>query len=88
MSPRSSAALASDAPELAQLRDWYLSQWTDYASLAELRAVVDLAQQIGLVNRALTWHRVISNLPDNLRSEYAIAVPAYLQEFINTPNEK
>ncbi len=80
--------LASDAPELAQLRDWYLSQWTDYASLAELRAVVDLAQQIGLVNRALTWHRVISNLPESLRSEYAIAVPAYLQEFINTPSEK
>jgi Phosphotransferase enzyme family len=80
--------LASDAPELAQMRDWYLSHWTDYASPAGLQAAAYLAQQIGLVNRALTWHRVIANLPESLKSEYAIAVPAYLQEFINTQNVK
>jgi hypothetical protein len=76
--------LASDAPELAQLRDWYLSQWTGYASLAELEPMIYLAQQIGLVNRALTWHRVIAGLPESLISAYATAVPSYLQEFINT----
>ena len=76
--------LEPDAPELAQVRDWYLSQWTNYAPLAELQPVVHLAQRIGLVNRALTWHRVISYLPESLKSEYAMAVPAYLQEFINT----
>jgi hypothetical protein len=76
--------LPSDAPELMQLRDWYLDQWTDYAPLAELQPVVHLAQRIGLVNRALTWHRVIANLPESLKSEYAIAIPNYLQEFINT----
>lgn len=75
--------LESDAPELAQVRDWYLSQWTDYAPLAELQPVVHLAQRIGLVNRALTWHRVIAHLPDSLKSEYAMAVPAYMQEFVN-----
>jgi aminoglycoside phosphotransferase (APT) family kinase protein len=65
--------LEPDAPELAQVRDWYLSQWTDYAPLAELQRVVRLAQRIGLVNRALTWHRVISYLPESLKPEYAMA---------------
>jgi hypothetical protein len=73
--------LQPEAPELAQLRDWYLAQWTDYAPLAALQPVVRLAQQIGLVNRALTWHRVISHLPEELKPEYASAVPAYLGEF-------
>jgi hypothetical protein len=75
--------LTPDAPELAQMRDWYLSQWTDYAPLAELKPVVKLAQRIGLVNRALTWHRVISNLPAELKAEYALAPSSYLQEFLN-----
>ena len=78
-----SLKLTPEAPELAQMRDWYLSQWTEYASLAELQTVVRLAQRIGLVNRALTWQRVISNLPEDLKPKYALAVPTYLQEFIN-----
>ena len=60
------------------------SYWTDYAPLAELQSVVELAQRIGYVNRALTWHMVISNLPEVLKPEYAVAVPSYLQEFINS----
>lgn len=76
--------LQPDAPELNTLRDWYLSHWTDYAPLAELRQIAALAQQIGLVNRALTWYHLLSWLPGPLRAEYAIAVPAYLQEFIQS----
>ena len=76
--------LRPDAPELGQLRDWYLNQWVDYASLADLQEIVLLGQRIGLVNRALTWHRVITNLPESLQFEYAGAVPDYLLEFIHT----
>lgn len=76
--------LADDAPPLAELRDWYLSAWTDYAPLPDLQRMVRLTQQIGLVNRALTWHRVIAHLPARLKAEYALAVPAYLQEFVAT----
>jgi hypothetical protein len=76
--------LADDAPELERLRDWYLDQWTDYAAPAELQRVAHLAGWIGLVNRALTWHRVIADLPGSLKADYAMAVPAYLQEFIQT----
>ena len=79
-----SLELTDDAPALAEMRDWYLAQWTDYAPLTELQPIGHLAQRIGLVNRALTWHRVISSLPEALKPEYAIAVPAYLQDFINS----
>jgi hypothetical protein len=75
--------LPPDAPEVLKLRDWYLSYWTGYAPLAELQSIVALAQRIGYVNRALTWQMVIANLPPELKSEYASAVPAYLQEFVN-----
>jgi len=71
------------SPESEVVRDLYLSYWTSYASLAELQSVVRVAQRVGYVNRALTWHRLISQLPEALKSEYAIAVPAYLKEFIN-----
>jgi len=74
--------LKPDSPELAQMRDWYLKEWTDFAPQEDLRRVVKLAERIGLVNRALTWQRIISYLPVELKPEYALAVPAYLQEFI------
>jgi len=73
-----------DAPEVQSLRDWYLELWSDYAPIGELRPVVALAERIGCVNRALTWQMVISQLPEELKPEYASAVPAYLREFINS----
>jgi hypothetical protein len=54
------------------------------STVLRVPTVVHLAQRIGLVNRALTWHRVIASLPESLKSEYAMAAPAYLQEFVNT----
>jgi hypothetical protein len=75
--------LEEDAPELDQMREWYLSGWTDTLPIAELRRAARLAERLGLVNRALTWHHVISSLPEALRLEYALAVPSYLQDFIN-----
>ena len=72
------------ATEIEIVRDWYLSGWSEYAPLAKLRQVAALAEQIGLVNRALTWHLVISNLPDNLKTKYASAVPSYLKDFIQS----
>jgi hypothetical protein len=74
--------LEPQAPELAQMRDWYLEQWTDYAPLAQLQPIVDLAEKIGLVNRAMTWRHILQHMPAALRPEYASAVPAYLQDFL------
>ena len=74
---------ADFSPESELLRDMYLTEWTSYAPLAELRSVLKLAQRIGYVNRALTWKMSIDQMPETMKSEYAIAVPSYLKDFIN-----
>ena len=71
------------SPESEQVRDMYLQQWTSYASMDELKSIVKLAQRIGYVNRALTWKMTLDDLPEELKSEYATAVPSYLKDFIN-----
>ena len=76
--------VAEDGPELAQVRDWYLEPWTDYAPLAGLRQAAELSQRIGLINRALTWQRVTAELPAALKAEYADAVPSYLNDYLAT----
>jgi hypothetical protein len=51
--------------------------------MEELRFVVKLAQRIGYVNRALTWKMSLDDMPEELKSKYAMAVPSYLKDFIN-----
>jgi len=70
------------APELNQLRDRYLSEWKNFANPDELQKAFSLAQRIGMVNRALTWHLVVSNLEGADREEYADSVPGWLQDFL------
>jgi len=71
------------SPESAQVRDMYLEQWTSHAPMGELKSIAKLAQRIGHVNRALTWKISLDEMPEELRAEYAIAVPSYLKDFIN-----
>jgi hypothetical protein len=71
------------SPEAEQVRDLYLQHWTSYAPMEELKSIVKLAQRIGYVNRALTWKMSIEAMPEQLKAEYAIAVPSYLKDFIN-----
>ena len=71
------------SPESEQVRDMYLQHWTSYAPMDELRSIAKLAQRIGYVNRALTWKMSLDDMPEELKSEYAIAVPSYLKDFIN-----
>jgi hypothetical protein len=78
--------LAPDAPELDEMRGWYLEQWREYGSMKDLRRIAGQAERAGLVNRALTWRRVIANLPEGLKGEYAPAVPGYLQEYLHSEN--
>ena len=70
--------------ESEQVRDMYLQYWTSYAPIDELKSIVKLAQRIGYVNRALSWKMTLDDLPEELKSEYAIAVPEYLKDFIHT----
>lgn len=74
--------LQPNAPELETLRSWYLGEWSSYAAPADLRAGLALAEQIGYINRALTWNLLISNLSEAEKPTYRHAVPAYLKEFL------
>jgi hypothetical protein len=76
--------LAPDAPEVLALRDRYLEPWERLAPRAALIEACALAQRVGMVGRALTWHRVVSALAEPARSEYAEAVPGWLGEFLET----
>mgnify|MGYP001212091714 CR=1 FL=1 len=87
-SVENSLDLPPDAVEMQTMREWYLSLWNEYGSVSELEAVVNIAERVGYINRALTWHMVVSQLPDALKPEYAIAVPSYLKDFINSVGEK
>jgi hypothetical protein len=68
--------------EILHLRDVYLSAWKDYGSLDDLREAFDLAWRVAMVNRALTWHKVVSRLDGQERGKYASSVPGWLQEFL------
>jgi hypothetical protein len=70
------------AAEILHLRELYLSAWTEYGALADLRRVADLAWRVAMVNRALTWHRVVARLAGEEREKYASSVPGWLQEFL------
>ena len=71
------------SPEIIHLRDIYLSTWEDYGSLTDLQAIFPLAWRVAMVNRALTWYRVVSHLEGEDWTNNASAVPAWLQEFLD-----
>ena len=73
---------AEGAPELEQLRDSYLAPWVRFESRENLLAAFALAQRVGRVCRALTWHRVVSRLEEPFKSADADAVPGWLQVFL------
>jgi aminoglycoside phosphotransferase (APT) family kinase protein len=75
--------LEENAPELVRLRDIYLEPWTYYESRENLIAAFKLAYRVGMVCRALTWRRVTAGVGEPFKSEYADAVPGWLQEFLN-----
>ncbi len=74
--------LEPTAPEVMALRDFYLEPWERLAPRRTLVEAWTLAQRLGMVCRALTWHLVGASLLDPYRSEHAAAVPGYLGEFL------
>lgn len=80
--------LEENEPEVLQVRDNYLKNWSQFGTPSQLLEAYGLANQIGMVVRALTWYRVLSNLDPVHRGENEDAVPGWLQEFINTAKDK
>ncbi len=71
------------APQLLALRDLYLQQWTVYAEPDELQKTFQVAWRAAMINRALTWYHVTSQLAKQDRMQHASAVPAWLGEFLD-----
>ncbi len=74
--------LDEDGGELSMLRDVYLDSWMDYASREDLLEAYSLANRVAMVNRALTWQRVIAQLEEPYRSEHLGSVSGWLQDFL------
>ncbi len=80
--------LESHVPQVQELVDIYLDQWTRFESKDNLRRVLDVVRRVGMINRALTWQRVLSTADDDVRMQYAIAIPEWLREFIKSSEDK
>lgn len=80
--------LDESAKEIEWLKEAYLEQWQPFANRETLFEALRLAMIIGRVNRALTWHMVISSLPEPYHSKEADAVPGWLQLFLETIRSK
>ncbi len=76
--------LTENAPELEYLRDIYLEPWTSFESRENLISAFKLAYRVGMVCRALTWHRVLAGAEESYKAEYADRVPGWLQEFLES----
>jgi hypothetical protein len=74
--------LDEQAEPIERLREAYLQAWTEFASLKDLRQTAALATRLAMVNRALTWQRVVRAIPAKERQEYEEAVPGWLQDFL------
>ena len=72
-----------DESELASMRDAYLEAWADYGSLPVLRRAFELAQRLAMLSRALTWHYVVTHLPEQERAEFLDAPAYWLLLFLN-----
>ncbi len=71
-------------PRLESLREAYLRPWERFAKPAELLDCFRLAMPVAMVNRALTWHLVVSALEGESREAYAESVPGWLMEFLDS----
>jgi hypothetical protein len=72
-----------DDAALRHMQDTYLQEWTTYEPIKRLLAAFQLAQRLGLLCRALTWHHTISHLEASNKWEYEQAVPGGLRRFLN-----
>lgn len=80
-------ALKFSEADLARLRDAYLAPWTRYAPVESLLQAFDLAQRLGLLCRALTWHETVSALEESERWAYADSVTWNLRSFLYYPRD-
>ncbi|MBP7997858.1 MAG: phosphotransferase [Chloroflexi bacterium] len=75
--------LPEGAPAFTRLREAYLEPWTRFAPSHRLEQIYHLSRQLAPLCGVLRWYQAITHLPPEERREYAAAVPALLQEFLD-----
>jgi hypothetical protein len=73
--------LDTSEEELAALRDAYLDEWRAYGSLEDLRAAAALAERLGALHRALTWHAFLAQTEPAPGARYRDNPPGWLKIF-------
>jgi Phosphotransferase enzyme family len=73
--------LDEGGPEMMRLRNIYLDSWTAFAPQKRLLAAFRIAYRLAMVNRSLSYHRVLSPLPEAYRVENDSTV-GWLQDFL------
>jgi hypothetical protein len=74
--------LPNGHPVLFRLRDVYLDVWRHHGSPDELRELCDVALQVGPLQRALTWRRILRGVHPAERTEWADSVPGWTAEHL------
>lgn len=68
-----------DLVERERLRDIYLAQWMDYASIENLRDIFSLAQILATIHQAVSYQHIMANMEDPTRQIIRGAVVYWLR---------
>jgi hypothetical protein len=77
-----SLGLPNGDPALVRLRDAYLDVWNAYGSPQELRELCAAALQVGPLERALTWRRILQGVHADELAGWQDAVPGWTAEHL------
>jgi len=62
----------------------YLTPWTRYAPIEQLREAFTIAHRLGALARSLTYYYLIKGLNPSMREEYEASLPYFLRVFLGT----
>jgi Ser/Thr protein kinase RdoA (MazF antagonist) len=62
------------------LRDTYLTLWTDYAPLAQLLEVWELAAPLSYLHQAIGYQHIVAGLEPSAQAEFRNAAPYYVRQ--------
>jgi hypothetical protein len=71
-----------DPVERMRLRDIYLAQWTDYASLECLREIFPLSQTLAAVHQAVSYQHIMANVEGPTRQDMRGGVTYWLRKLL------
>ncbi|ADB34023.1 hypothetical protein Kfla_5007 [Kribbella flavida DSM 17836] len=78
--PDDPGSWTEDDARLQEVKDAYLTQWTDLAPLDLLRAELDVAQPLHVVHRLISWHRLLVHADETEAAAWSLSPHHWLAE--------